>query len=127
MLLRTTFRPPARARLSVPGRPAAPPARAPSPRAAPTSAAPASAAAPPEVAGAFAGVKDMASFQAVLAGGAAAGKVPEALVPAFMDFYNNYRSKLWRGGGRGPRERERESVGSGTESVARKPGGRSAL
>jgi hypothetical protein len=49
--------------------------------------------APPEVSGAFAGVKDMASFQAVLTAGAKAGKVPEMLVPAFMDFYNNYRSE----------------------------------
>ena len=103
MLLRTpTVRPPRSARpmgrLPLRPRPVQPAVR---PRA---MAAPA---APPEVAGAFAGVKDMASFQAVLTAGAKAGKVPEMLVPAFMDFYNNYKSALaerrGRGGGRAGR------------------------
>ena len=98
MLLRTAprlaARPAAPARARAPRAIAVPPLRA--------TAAPASADyAPPEVAGAFAGVKDMASFQAVLSAGAKAGKVPEMLVPAFMDFYNNYRSECEGGEARG--------------------------
>ena len=47
--------------------------------------------APPKLAG-FADVQSEEQFKAVLKAGVAAKKIPEQLVPGFLDFYNNYKS-----------------------------------
>lgn len=47
--------------------------------------------APPKLGG-FADVQSEAEFVAVLKAGVAAKKIPEQLVPGFLDFYNNYKS-----------------------------------
>ncbi len=47
--------------------------------------------APPKLAG-FADVESEEQFKAVLKAGVAAKKIPEQLVPGFLDFYNNYKS-----------------------------------
>lgn len=47
--------------------------------------------APPRIG--FADVQSEAEFKAVLDAGVAAKKIPSQLVPAFLDFYNNYKSE----------------------------------
>lgn len=49
--------------------------------------------APPRLGG-FADVESEAEFVAVLKAGVAAKKIPEPLLDGFLDFYNNYKSKL---------------------------------
>ena len=46
--------------------------------------------APPRIG--FAGVQTEAEFKAVLEAGVAAKKIPSQLLPAFLDFYSNYKS-----------------------------------
>jgi hypothetical protein len=41
----------------------------------------------------FADVQSEAQFKAVLEAGVAAKKIPAPLLPAFLDFYNNYKSE----------------------------------
>ena len=49
--------------------------------------------APPKLGG-FADVQSEEQFVAVLKAGVAAKKIPEQLLPGFLDFYNNYKSAL---------------------------------
>nr|BBG28520.1 glycerol-3-phosphate-O-acyltransferase [Coccomyxa sp. Obi] len=60
--------------------------------------------APPKLAG-FADVQSEEQFKAVLKAGVAAKKIPEQLVPGFLDFYNNYKTAVVNSGVPGADER----------------------
>ncbi|EIE18809.1 glycerol-3-phosphate O-acyltransferase [Coccomyxa subellipsoidea C-169] len=60
--------------------------------------------APPRLGG-FADVQSEAEFVAVLKAGVAAKKIPEPLLPGFLDFYNNYKTAVVNSGVPGADER----------------------